>query len=308
VRVRKVVSLFLAASILGWTGLVAACGGSNATDTSGGSEPASTATSAPQAQASGPTPTPATIAPQEVTFQSGDLTLAGFLYRPTGSGPFPAILYNHGGEKLPGDKNAVAQVFVKAGYVVFVPHRRGQGRSPGPYIQDQLGAERQARGAQAQNALFISLHEGPQLSDQMAALDYLKRQIFVNPNRIAVVGCSYGGIQTILAAERGAGLRAAVAFAPGAQSWAAVPQLRDRLLQATSAINIPVFLLQAENDFDLTPTKALAAEFQRLGKPFTHKIFPPYGTSNADGHGGFCSNGGDVWGTEVLAFLSQNLK
>ena len=37
-----------------------------------------------------------------VSFPSGDLTLRGFLYRPTGPGPFPAIVWNHGSEPKPG--------------------------------------------------------------------------------------------------------------------------------------------------------------------------------------------------------------
>ncbi len=38
----------------------------------------------------------------EVSFASGSLTLKGFLYKPAGAGPFPAVLWNHGSEKLPG--------------------------------------------------------------------------------------------------------------------------------------------------------------------------------------------------------------
>jgi carboxymethylenebutenolidase len=77
---------------------------------------------------------------QLVQFPSGDLTLGGFIWKPAGDGPFPAILYNHGSEKLPGAKLDLGRLFVGNGYVFFVPHRRGQGRSPGPYIQDQIAS------------------------------------------------------------------------------------------------------------------------------------------------------------------------
>ncbi len=33
---------------------------------------------------------------ETVTFPSGDITLHGVLYKPEGSGPFPAVVYNHG--------------------------------------------------------------------------------------------------------------------------------------------------------------------------------------------------------------------
>lgn len=45
----------------------------------------------------------------------------------------------------------------------------------------------------------------------------------MDPERIAIAGCSYGGIQTIRALEAGAdgkaSFRAAVDFAGGAQTW-----------------------------------------------------------------------------------------
>lgn len=67
--------------------------------------------------------------PALVTFKSGDLTLSGFLYKPDGDGPFPAIVYNHGSEPLPGPKPDQASFYVAHGFVLFVPHRRGHGRS-----------------------------------------------------------------------------------------------------------------------------------------------------------------------------------
>src|SRR5215471_10913081 len=79
-------------------------------------------------------------APQLVTFMSGDLRLKGFLWKPDGPGPFPAILWNHGSERMPGAADTVAPFFVNRGYVFFVPHRRGPGRSPGNYIMDQRNA------------------------------------------------------------------------------------------------------------------------------------------------------------------------
>ena len=39
---------------------------------------------------------------QRVTFPHANLTLVGFLFRPDGPGPFPAIIWNHGSEKNPG--------------------------------------------------------------------------------------------------------------------------------------------------------------------------------------------------------------
>ena len=78
--------------------------------------------------------------PEEVTFPSGNLVLHGFTYKPQGNGPFPAILYNHGSEQNPGWKPALGEFFSSQGYVFFVPHRRGHGRSPHDSFVDSLRA------------------------------------------------------------------------------------------------------------------------------------------------------------------------
>jgi carboxymethylenebutenolidase len=76
--------------------------------------------------------------PEFVGFKSGDLDLKGFVWKPSGDGPFPALLWNHGSEKSRGTIESVAPYLVNKGYVFFVSHRRGQGQSPGPYIMDEL--------------------------------------------------------------------------------------------------------------------------------------------------------------------------
>jgi hypothetical protein len=86
--------------------------------------------------------------------------------------------------------------------------------------------------------------------------------------RIVVAGCSYGGIQTLLGAERGAGYRAAVSISPAALSWEGNPLLRQRLLQAVGKIEIPVMLLQPPKDASLEPSRVLVAEFKRLGRRY----------------------------------------
>jgi len=251
-------------------------------------------------------PTPIANSATLVTYSSGDPTLRGFVFKPEGPGPFPAVLYNHGSEKLPGDKASVAQVFLQAGYVVFVPHRRGQGRSDGEYIVDTLSHER--AGSPAWGQLLVHLHETAQLQDQTAAFQWLSAQPYVDRGRIAIAGCSYGGIQTVLAAETLQGARAAVDFAGAAQSWDLSPDLRVRMIGAMENIKMPIFLLQAANDYSIQPTLVLGAELQRLGKPFKQSVYPAFGQTKDDGHAGFCFDGGSVWGPDVLAFLAENLR
>jgi carboxymethylenebutenolidase len=146
-----------------------------------------------------------------------------------------------------------------------------------------------------------------QVGDQLAGLNFLRSLPYVDTGRIAVAGCSYGGIQTLLGAEANPGYRAAIDFAGAAQSWAGNPLLQQRLIRAVQGITIPVFLLQAENDYDLAPSRVLGSELARQGKTQQMLIYPPYGATREDGHGGFCARGGDVWGPDVFAFLRQRL-
>jgi dipeptidyl aminopeptidase/acylaminoacyl peptidase len=63
---------------------------------------------------------------EQVTFSSGGLMLHGFIHKPEGNGFFPAILLNHGSEQFPTSGQIIAEPYVRNGYVVFFPHRRGQ--------------------------------------------------------------------------------------------------------------------------------------------------------------------------------------
>ena len=244
---------------------------------------------------------PSAAQPEEVKFPSGSLVLHGFIYKPQGNGPYPAILYNHGSEEKPGTKPTLGQFFSSNGYVFFLPHRRGHGRSPNDSYVESL----QAQGA----AGAIALHE-THLEDQLAALSYLKQLSDVDLHRIAVAGCSYGGIQAVLAVEANAeqklGLRAAIDFAGGAMSWRSLT-LRDRMVRAIRKADIPVLLIQAENDYDLGPSRTLAAVLEKLGKPHKLLIFPPYGNTHAEGHGVFCSQATNVWGASVSFFLDASM-
>ncbi len=251
------------------------------------------------------------ITKQRVTFQSDNLTLVGFLYKPDGQGTFPGIIWNHGSEQNPGtgpEFDAIADIFVPAGYVVFAPMRRGHGLSQGEYIGDQLDAARKQSGDDAAAQLLVQLMEGPQLDDQLAGLAYLKSLSYVDTNRLAVVGCSFGGIQTLLGAERNPGYKAAVAESPGAESWAGNKYLQARLIKAVDNITIPVFLLHPEKDASVEPGYTLGQEFQRLGKPYGLEIYPPFGPSDEQGHCFGGAKGFHIWGPDVLTFLSNVLK
>jgi dienelactone hydrolase len=240
--------------------------------------------------------------PEEVVFPSAGRQLHGFLWKPSGPGPFRAIVWNHGSEKLPGSEPALANFYTAHSYVFFVPHRRGQGRSPGDYIQDQVAQS--GPGERAQRVVDLLESE---VDDVIAGLNYLKSQPFVHPTRIAISGCSYGGIETLLTGERDLGVKALVPFAPGAMSWEKNYQLQDALIRAVDQAKAPVFLIQAQNDYSLGPSHALSKEAAKKHKDFQSKIYPAFGKGEHDGHWGFCSTATDVWGADVLAFLDAQM-
>ncbi|MEM9152362.1 MAG: dienelactone hydrolase family protein [Cyanobacteria bacterium P01_F01_bin.3] len=237
---------------------------------------------------------------EEITFASADLNLHGFIHKPEGNGPFPAILLNHGSEH-PKSGKLIANPYVSRGYVIFFPHRRGQGRSSdqGDYIMDLIRQEPESNRGRR----FVELQNTHQ-EDVIAALSYLKQLPYVDVNRITMVGCSFGGIQTVLATEKDLGLRGSVAFSPAAMSWPKVPELRSRLIQAAHSATVPILLIQAKNDYDLSATRIIAKELKERNKPHTLRIFPRFGKTQADGHS-FCARGEQVWGNEVFSFLES---
>ena len=243
---------------------------------------------------------------KEVAFPSGELTLNGVVYMPKGAGPFPAVLWNHGswGDPMVAFDH-LAPTFTDSGWVFFGPFRRGQGlsSSAGPYIGDEIERAGQSGGVGAKAAKAVSLLTREHLDDQLAAFAWLKGQSYVLGKRIAVAGNSFGGIEAVLGAER-VPYCAAVNGAGGSMSWAVAPELRDVMVRAAAASRSPMFLFQAENDFDLSPSRALAASIAAAGKRAELKIYPPYGNSPGEGHN-FAWLGTDIWGADVLAFLRQ---
>jgi dienelactone hydrolase len=198
--------------------------------------------------------------------------------------------------------------FVPAGYVVFAPIRRGHGYSKGRYIGDVIDQTEAREGLEAAHRLVVHLLETEQLDDQLAGLAYVKQMAFVDSSRLAVAGCSYGGIQTLLGAKKNVGYKAAISISPAALSWAHNTFLQKRLIQSLQDINIPVLLLQPARDASLEPSRILGAEAARLGKPLTTKVYPDTGPEDERGHCFGGAKGMHVWAADAKAFLVANVR
>jgi carboxymethylenebutenolidase len=151
---------------------------------------------------------------------------------------------------------------------------------------------------------IVHVMETDQFSDHLAAFEWLRRQNFVTSGRIATMGNSFGGIIAVLGAER-IPYCAAVDAAGGAQTWS--PELRARLAPSVRQAQAPIFFFQAENDYTIAPTDVLSREMREAGKPSVMKLYPPFGSSAADGHS-FAWRGSNLWEADVFRFLDAQCR
>ncbi|MFA6296874.1 MAG: prolyl oligopeptidase family serine peptidase [Patescibacteria group bacterium] len=131
---------------------------------------------------------------QNVTYQSNGSTVVGRMYRPNGAGPFPAIVFNHGGiTPVDPSVNDARINALRQGdtYAVLATAYRGDTLSGGN--------------------LSLSLGD---VNDTLAAIEYLKSKSYIDSNRIAMYGESRGGNVTLSAAERTTEMKAVVTWYP----------------------------------------------------------------------------------------------
>ncbi|PYS73510.1 MAG: hypothetical protein DMF69_04640 [Acidobacteria bacterium] len=257
-----------------------------------------------------------TITPDKVAFPGPEgRTLYGWLYKPKGKGPFPAVVWNHGSElmsdpTLPFYRKDLAAFYVGKGFVFFTPHRTGHGMSRTAGESAATAANKNCVGTNLDQVQLckVRYHEESNL-DTVSAVKWLQEQRFVKRKEVVVSGASYGGIQTILTSEKDLEVRAFVAFTPAAQSWPNV-LLRERLMSALKKARKPVFLIQAEGDFSLGPYEVLGAYLNTKGGLNRAKLYPKFGSTPQEAHATFSirCKGIEIWGDDVAAFLKSALK
>lgn len=141
------------------------------------------------------------------------LSLVATEYTPPGPGPFPAIVLNHGSPGHPEQRAGftatyalASDVFVRWGFVVLNPLRRGYGKTGGAWEEGY---------GECRNPFFVEA--GLETAkDIAAAVTYLRARPNVDPERIVLVGQSAGGWGVLAAASRGdLPIRGVVNFAGG---------------------------------------------------------------------------------------------
>ena len=136
-------------------------------------------------------------------------------YRPRAWGPFPWIVMSHGTAPTPEANRTIGRYrslnpireWVRRGYAVIVPVRRGYGASGGEKFGDSYGT--------CARPDFRRAGEGAAL-DLLATIAWARTQSDLDQKRWLLVGQSAGGFASIYtASKRPEGLVAVLAFAPG---------------------------------------------------------------------------------------------
>jgi dienelactone hydrolase len=233
-------------------------------------------------------------------------------YRPSGSGPFPWIVLSHGTAPS-ADKNRtigryrnpqLVHEWVRRGYAVLVPVRRGYGDSGGQHLGDGYGTcERPDFRAAGENAA----------KDILAAVEWARTQRDLDPARWMLVGQSSGGFSSIyVASKRPPGLMAVLAFSPGRGgdpdkrrgAPCASGKLADLFASVAPKVSVPVLWFYAENDQYIGPqTQRLWFDaFQAAGGHGQLVVVPPF--PERQGHGVFPSpRGTPLWTSAVERFI-----
>lgn len=171
---------------------------------------------------------------------------------------------------------ALAQYLVQQGWIVYAVDNRGT-PDRGKAFEDQIY---HAMGT-------------VEVEDQLAGVDWLKAQPYVDPHRIATYGWSYGGYMTLKLLEKAPGVFAAGISGAPVTKWelydthyterylgdpraaqSAYPA-SDAIAQA-GAIADPLLLLHgmADDNVVLEHSTAFMSRMQQLGKPFDLMLYP----------------------------------
>ena len=232
------------------------------------------------------------------------------VYRPSGGGPFPLVIINHG---KPREAKLVARTmhpafdaaagwFVDRGFAVVIPMRRGYGSSQGE-ISDLAAGDCDHRDYFTSARMHVPDIDG--------VIAYMQRQSFVDPNDIFVLGHSWGGLGALgVAYDAPRGVVGILNFAGGGGSFAPgqICGGEDRLIadvgRLGTGVRIPEIWLYAENDHYFAPPLAHAmfeAYRANAQAPITFIELPPF-----DGDGHLTILGGDpiIWGPAVDKFLA----
>lgn len=234
-------------------------------------------------------------------FGTSTVELETTVFKPPGTGPFPLVIMNHG-KALGNPRNqnrdrfiVLSREFVKRGYAVVIPMRKGFSRSSGDYID---------RGCD------MTAHGQTQADDLQSTLEYLRTQTWADNERIVVAGQSYGGLTALAFGTRPhPGVKGLINFAGGLKMHGGDCRWQQSLVQAFASYGakttLPSIWFYGENDNHFGPDLA-----QRLHNAYTNAggnaRLVAYGAFKKDAHGMSGSRDGvKIWWPETEKFLRE---
>lgn len=223
------------------------------------------------------------------------------IFRPPGQGPFPLLIMNHG--KALGDPHqqerdrfiAISREFVKRGYAVAIPMRKGFAQSTGTYVEKYCDM---AGNGQLQAA------------DVQSVLNYLVSQDWVDKDHIVVAGQSYGGLAAMAFGTHGyPGVRGIINFAGGLKIHGGSCQWQNSLVRAFADFGrhtmVPSIWFYGENDRHFGPELAAKMHDAYVRAGGNAKLVA-YGQFKNDAHGMSASwEGVKIWWPETEKFLKS---
>jgi dienelactone hydrolase len=200
------------------------------------------------------------------------IDLRGWLYYEQGKKIMdaPLIVYNHGHNQERSQPCAIVRFFVKQGYVVFAPLRRGHtsstASSTGTYLDDYVDQCKNCNQTE-RNKREVD-YTKIQRQDVESAINYMKKYPYVpapdaevsplaakliDPDRIAIMGHSFGGSLVLFANALPLGHTATIDISGAALSWPTDdapgnPEWKPKLKKAVEDAETPIFFLQPKNE------------------------------------------------------------
>jgi len=240
---------------------------------------------------------------------SGDVhtTLFATEFRPRGPGPYPLVIISHGMPRSPAERLEVtgryhdqSLEFVRRGFIVINPVRRGYGKTGGPFLEGNASC--------AAPGYYASGLESAR--DLAATIDYARTRTDIDTTRILLVGQSAGGFASLAAASLAIdGVRGVISFAGGRGSRGpgdvcAEERLVDAFAHFAETTRVPTLWFYAENDLYFGPAlvRRIVATYRDRGGQVDYRPQPAYGN---DGHAFFSATTNvPLWSRELDRFLA----
>jgi dienelactone hydrolase len=238
-------------------------------------------------------------------FKETRVLLEGTLFRHEWGGPFPFVVLSHGymdpvrrrtDERRRFEKQS--KEFVKRGFAVVIPMRRGYAKSQGVCTEDFTNCD------------HVDLYEAGLESarDLLATVRFMGTQPYIDGSKFVLAGHSAGGFGSLAAASQGVdGLMGVINFSGGrgSRGQCSPRQLSRAMEKFGRTTKVPTLWLYSENDTFFSPAfvKEMHDAFQKGGGKAKLVLLPPFGK---EGHS-FLPNerGLPLWIEEVDKFFTE---